>query len=421
MTTGSGRLILLAPVCAAALLGQSRTVQQRFELALVASDIKMVESLLSAGVNPDLRDRFGRTPLHTAVTFSDEKVVRVLLEHHADPNAVVQRQSVSEEFASTPLQAAAQLGNVRMAKMLIKAGAQVNTTVGRSALARAVFFNRLDMMDYLLDAGADVNVRDPEGASPLDDAVWRGSFNAVAILLAHGARLNDPDTRTGATPVNEAAYRGHTGIVRYLLQFHPDLTIADKRGYGPLENAVRMGKEETALLLLDPGTKLSDGALDAAIKKDEAGVVGVLLRGGMPPDAALASGLTPLDLAASTGSEKVARVLLEGGADANTASRNGATPLEDAALKGFGSLASILLDHGARTDVVNADSGTTALYAAAAFGKSETVKLLLDRGANPSLCGNNRKSPYQAAMENGYREVAEQIQQKSGTTTCRGR
>ena len=112
------------------------------------------------------------------------------------------------------------------------------------------------------------------------------------------------------------------------------------------------------------------------------------------------------------------RVLLDYNADPNMVGRNGAIPLEDASLKGFDSIASMLLDHGALVNRLNPGSGTTALYAAASFGKGEVVKLLLNRGANPTLCGSNRKSPYQAALENGYSEVATEIRNHGGAKSC---
>lgn len=98
---------------------------------------------------------------------------------------------------------------------------------------------------------------------------------------------------------------------------------------------------------------------------------------------------------------------------------SGATALEEAALRGLDTIVKMLLDHGAQVNLLNKDSGTTALYAAAAFGKGGTVKLLLERGANPSLCGGNRKTPYQAALENGYLEVAGEIRNHGGAGGCR--
>ena len=155
-----------------------------------------------------------------------------------------------------------------MAGMLISAGALVDAMgeAGRTPLSFAVFSNHLDMIRFLIEKGAEVNVRDREGASPLDDAVWHGYLDAVAMLLAHGARLNEADMQTGATPINEAAYRGHMAVIQYLLQFHPNLEIPDKKGHGPLENAIRIGQEDAALLIFEPEAKFSDDAVEAAIK-----------------------------------------------------------------------------------------------------------------------------------------------------------
>jgi Ankyrin repeats (many copies) len=102
-----------------------------------------------------------------------------------------------------------------------------------------------------------------------------------------------------------------------------------------------MGKEDSALLLLEPEAKLSDDAMGIAIKKDESRLIRGLLRSKEGGGATLESGFTPLDLAASTGSVNVARVLLESGSDANATSRNGSTPLEDASLKGFESIVTL--------------------------------------------------------------------------------
>jgi len=243
-------------------------------------------------------------------------------------------------------------------------------------------------------------------------------------LLAHGARLNEPDLQTGATPINEAAYRGNAPVVQYLLQFHPDVGISDKRGYSPLDNAIRMKKEGSAQLLLEAEPKEQQTpqflgkTMEAATQKDESGVVATLLRHGAPANCLLPSGSTPLDSAAFVGAGKVVRLLLEHSADPNLSGRNGTTPLEDASLKGFDSIVSMLLDHGAQVNQVNSGSGTTALYAAASFGKSEVVKVLLNRGANPTLCGTNRKSPYQAALENGYSDVAAEIRNQGGARSC---
>src|ERR1035438_776820 len=235
----------------------------------------------------------------------------------------------------------------------------------------AIRHGRMDMIPFLIDHGANVNVLDPEGVSPLADAASRGYLDAVALLLAHGARLDQPNTKSGATALNEGAYYGHTAVVQFLLRFNPDLGVRDNRGFSPLENAVRMGKEDAAVALLNAEptepktTQFLGTAMEAAIQRDESGVVATLVRHGAGTNSPLSTGKTPLNLAASKGSVKVAGILLNNGADPNLTGLSGATPLEDAALKGEESIAKMLLDHGALVDRVNSGSGTTALYAAA--------------------------------------------------------
>ena len=265
-----------------------------------------------------------------------------------------------------------------MASLLISSGANVNAPGpgGRTALYYAGG-RQLGMMQLLLENGADVNVRDAEGASPLDEAVWNGLLDAVAILLAHGAHLNDPDIQTGATPLNEAAFQGHTQIVRYLLQLHPDVDLPDRKGYTPLDNAARMGKEDAALLLLEAEPKGSNisKTMDTAVTKDESHLVEALIRKGADPD----------------------RVL------------------EDAALNGSVAVVTVLLDHGAQMSRVNADSGTTALYAAASFGKAAIVQAASGPRSRPKPLRKRPQDAIPGRRENGFPEIAALIK---GPKTC---
>jgi len=412
--------LLLLLVLAKSLQADGNTAGDTLAKASRLGDVKTLESLLSAGISADLQDRYGRAPIYYAASFKQVKAVELLLAYHADPNPPITSRSFEP---STPLQWAAELGNRQLASILIAAGARVNETgpMGRSALHCAN--DQLGVIRLLIEKGADVNARDREGESALDEAAWHGSFDTVALLLAHGARINESETKTGATPINEAAYKGHARLVEYLLQFKPDLEIPDKHGYRPLDNAIRMGKEDCALLLLaaagDQQTpEFFQKAMDMAIRKAEPVVVESLIKHGANVNGTLPSGATPLDVAAFNGAAKVVDVLLKNHADPNMSGRNGIRPLEDAALKGFDGIAGMLLDHGAEVNHVSDGSGTTALYSAASFGKGEVVALLLKRGADANVCGKNQKSAYQAALENGFGEVAAQIKEHGGGKNC---
>jgi ankyrin repeat protein len=158
--------------------------------------------------------------------------------------------------------------------------------------------------------------------------------------------------------------------------------------------------------------------MNAAVQKDESALVESLLRHGANVNGTLPSGSTPLDTAAFGGARNVVGVLLKNGADPNMGGPSGMRPLEDASLKGFTAIVAMLLDHGALVNYISAGSGATALYSAASFGKADVVELLLKRGANPNLCGASRKSPYEAASENGYSDIAKLLQRSGGAKQC---
>jgi len=385
------RAVFVLMLCAEVLQGGPNSAAEILAKAARNGDVKAIEGMLASGVDPDVPDRYGHTPLYYAVSFNQNKAVELLLAHHADPNPRAKSHTFASQVRDTPLQNAAELGNRRVAEMLIEAGAKVNEPgpSGRTALHCA--YDQLEVIRLLIEKGADVNARDNEGTSAMDAAVWYGSFDTVALLLAHGARLNETEPKTGATPINEAAYKGHARLVQYLLLFKPDLGIRDKRGYSPLENAMRMGKEDCAVLLLEAESKESETpefrarAMETAVKKDESSVVEGLLARGANANEVLPSGSTVLDAAAFGGAGKVVDVLLKNNADPNLSGKNGTSALEDAALKGFDAIVGMLLDHGAWINQVNAASGTTALYSAAAFRKGGYGELAAQAGRKPQF------------------------------------
>ena len=390
--------------------------------AVGSGDLEAVRRLLDTGVDPNARTAAGDTALSIALNMDQQSALELLLAAHADPNAPLHNRPVRNP-SYPALEYAARAGYTRAVFSLIAAGADVNARGpgGRTALHLAVEGGRYDVLHLLLQHSADVNLRDDEGAAPIDDAIWRGLTDAVALLIAHGARVDDPDPLTGATPINEAAYRGFTPIVQFLLAFHPDLQTVDKKGHGPIVNAILMHQQDTAILLLKSSPEkpplLLQEAMHTAVSGDHSSVVDFLLANQVSANGGLPGGYTPLTAAAWSGSAKALDVLLTHGADPNLRDANRSTPLENASLKGFTTAVDKLVAHGAEINFVNVDSGATALYAAASFGKLPVVKLLLEKGADPAICAN-RKTPWQAAKENGFDDVANELGLRAGGT-CR--
>src|SRR4051794_4631941 len=95
------------------------TAEKMFEKARMTGDLATIETLLSAGFNPDMPDRRGQTPLYLALSSNQTSVAELLLRWHADPNAPLKSGRDSGRYPVTPLHFAAQQGNLHMASALI--------------------------------------------------------------------------------------------------------------------------------------------------------------------------------------------------------------------------------------------------------------------------------------------------------------
>jgi ankyrin repeat protein len=140
----------------------------------------------------------------------------------------------------------------------------------------------------------------------------------------------------------------------------------------------------------DPNQARGDGitALHAASERGQVEVVVQLLRAGADVAATTRIGAyTPLHLASRGGYREVAGKLLAAGADPRAKTTNsGVTPLHlaAAAIDGEGAV-ELLLDHGADPDARESTAGQTPLMFAAAAGRTESVRVLLGGGADPSI------------------------------------
>jgi ankyrin repeat protein len=165
--------------------------------------------------------------------------------------------------------------------------------------------------------------------------------------------------------------------------------------------ALYTGDTEKAMELLPPDEELSVfeaaafGRLDALRR---------ILNDDPAQATALSNdGFTALHLAVFGGQAEAARALLERGADPNALSRNEAVrvpPLGTAAFVRSVPLARLLLDSGADVNG-RGEGGFTGLHSAAQNGDEELARLLLERGADPSLATDDGKRP----ADYGLRDV----------------
>jgi len=330
--------------------------------AAAADDVELVRALVRAGANVTLRNQFGTSAITEAAIIGSAPVIDALLTAGADPNT---RNPEGE----TPLMAVARSGRVDAARRLIAAGADVNAREdfgGQTALMWAAAQHQGEMVKFLAASGADVNargavrqwerkvIREPRpkdmnkgGFTPLLYAAREGCVACARYLVEAGADrdLEDPDR---ITPLNLALMNLHFEVAAYLVQAGADVDKWDLFGRSPLYMAADVStlpiKGNGNMAVLPSPDSVT--ALDVARMLLEAGANPNLQLKRRPPyrdvpqdrgaDSILAQGATALLRAARAGDAPFVELLLKHKALVDLPSKEGVTPLMAAAGVEFG-------------------------------------------------------------------------------------
>ncbi|RWR89402.1 ankyrin-1 isoform X1 [Cinnamomum micranthum f. kanehirae] len=139
-------------------------------------NIELLKLLISKGIDIDSQSDAG-TPLIWAAGHGQQDAVKVLLEHHANPN-------VETDDNITPLLSAVAAGSLHCLELLIQAGADANISAGGATpLHIAADIGSTEIITCLLKAGADPDFCDEDGLKPIQVAAARGNRGAVEVLF----------------------------------------------------------------------------------------------------------------------------------------------------------------------------------------------------------------------------------------------
>lgn len=118
---------------------------------------------------------------------------------------------------ATPLIVAAEAGRLEVVEFLIESGANLNARNDHdySALHWAAFHGHQGIVDLLLKNEADANIKDSTGSTPLILAISKGHRLIAADLIFHGAHIDKP------TLIDIASKKGFADIVK-IIQMQPD-------------------------------------------------------------------------------------------------------------------------------------------------------------------------------------------------------
>lgn len=201
------------------------------------------------------------------------------------------------------------------------ARALIGTNVERTSVAYWSYIHEGNSrnLSALLGAGASANETTPEKSSALHEAAIAKQSEIVQVLLQHGANVQARDAY-GMTPLMRAISTGDEGIVQTLLKADSPLDAADSTGRLPLMLAAHVGDLRIVSDLVNHGAFINP--------QDEAGK-------------------TALHYAAANGNEEVIRVLLDKNADINRQDKEGNTPLMTAIRASHSGAMRLLLVRGA--------------------------------------------------------------------------
>ncbi|XP_057313101.1 serine/threonine-protein phosphatase 6 regulatory ankyrin repeat subunit B-like isoform X3 [Hydractinia symbiolongicarpus] len=354
--------------------------------------VNSAESLLNSGAFIDDIDSNGRTALFHAATYASQEMVKVLLDHGADPFMV------AGDYERTCLHQACSRssGAIDVVKLLLETmGNEAKLEQDKAGLIPihlAINKGNINVVHELLhdevDAQLKAVTKDYRDCA-LHLAARRGDYNIMKVLVENGAEV-DQTNLEGQTPLHIACSEGDEQTVKYLHESKASGSIKDRRNRTAIHVATETGNKQIIEMLIDKfhsdiNQRSKDGStlVHLAAKCGHADVALYFVKRGVPIQMPNKEGAVALHEAAKQGHVHVVRALISKGALTNTLTKDKYTPLHTAVRYGKHLVVQILLGIGASVNEQGGSKNETALHLAAKLQRfsEQVVEMLIKSGA----------------------------------------
>ena len=388
---------------------------------------RIMDSLIKHGININAQDENGNTAL---MFLSLSKYIydintinsaKLLIKSGADVN-------LKNNGGMTALMNASAVGSDELVELLINAGARVNEVDndGRTAIFYACrgydvcsfyinynsfygysFSESVEVVKFLIDNGADVNLKNNGGMTALMSAS-DVSHELIELLIKSGARVNEVDDNGKSALMYAIISSSDIEVVKFLIDNGANVNLKSNDGETALMNAYIRGNKELVELLINSG---ADANLISNLKDNygraklmEASEIGnkeaveLLIKSGVGVNEVDDNGKSALMYACekhiiSSSDIEVVKFLIDNGANVNLKSNDGETALMNAYIRGNKELVELLINSGADVNLIDFNLkdnyGRTKLMEASKIGNKEAVELLINAGARVNEIDND--------------------------------
>ncbi len=253
--------------------------------------------------------------------------------------------------------------------------------------------NNIQALHILLSKGANINVRNLRGETPLHLASKTGYVQFIQLLLKNEADIHARNL-VGETPLHYYAAQGSHRLqaLLTLLEYGADVNALNFRGITPLHFFANNGDHDSISLLLKCEDIDPNPVLENTLPGFEPGYV------------------TPLQIAVQHGDlESVSRLIAHSATDVNAQNQLGWTALHFAIQASHNEIAKQLLAHPFLNIHAATEHKLTALHIASRKGNTTIVEKCLDQQAHTEACSQQGETPLHLAAKHGRREVCEQL------------